>query len=109
MPSSPQANRAERLRALFLRLHAIMSAERERNWIRGIENIIAVLGEAEANTSVAADRIAEAHHSFRRMNGGNGSFSDFHVWRENFEERRKANQELSMITESIWREFEKNG
>jgi len=108
MPLSPQAASAEHLRMLFLKLHAIMLAEREKNWIRGIENIVAVLGEAEADTSVAAARIAEANHCFRTMNAGNGSFSDFHVWRENFDERLKANQELSKIVESIWREFGKN-
>jgi len=40
------------------------------------------------------------------MNAGNGSFSDFHIWREDFDERLKANTELSKITDAIWREFE---
>jgi hypothetical protein len=98
--------RAERLRQLFLKLHAIMSVERETNWIRGVSHIIAVLGEVEADPSAASDRIAEAHQTYRSMTAGNGSFSDFHVWRESFDERLKANEELNKVTQAIWRAFE---
>jgi len=104
-PTTPVAS-ALHLRALFLQLHAIMLAEREANWMRGISHIIAVLGEVESDPSVASQRIEEARQSYRSMTAGNGSFSDFHVWREDFDERVKTNRELSRITEAIWREFE---
>jgi hypothetical protein len=93
---------------LFLDLHAIMSAEHERNWIRGVGSIIAILGEAEDDPSAARERIDEAHQSFRSMNGGYGTFSDFHIGRDNFDERFKANAELKKVTDAIWREFESN-
>ena len=101
-----QVSRAERLRQLFLALHAIMSAEGEEKWIRGVRGIIAVLAEAEANPNLAPDRIAEARQTYRSMNAGNGSFSDFHVWRDSIHDRVKANSELSGLTEAIRREFE---
>ena len=106
MSALTEVARATRLRQLFLQLHAIMAAERERNWIRGVSHIVAVLDEAESNPGVAADRISEAHRSYRSMNAGNGSFSDFHVWRENLEERQKASAELNRVTAAIWQEFE---
>jgi len=102
------ASRAQRLRELFLKLHAIMSVEHETNWIRGVGNIIAILGEAEDDPTAAKDRIDESHQSYRSMNAGNGSFSDFHIWREDFDERVKANAELNKVTEAIWSEFESN-
>jgi hypothetical protein len=108
MSAPTQAPRAQRLRELFLKLHAVMSAEREANWIRGVRNIIAILGEVEADPSAANDRIDEAHRSYRSMTAGNGSFSDFHIWREDFDERVKANAELNKVTEAIWKEFESN-
>jgi hypothetical protein len=106
MSLQPEISRAEHLHQLFLALHAIMSAEGEANWIRGVRGILAVLVEVEANPSTAADRIAEARETYRSMNGGNGSFSDFHIWRENFDERVTANNELSRITGAIWQVFE---
>jgi hypothetical protein len=42
------------------------------------------------------------------MNAGNGSFSDFYIWRNEFTERIEANNEVTSLTESIWREFELN-
>jgi hypothetical protein len=106
MPAPMYAFRAQRLRELFLELHAIMSAEHETNWIRGVGNIIAILGEADDDPSAARERIDEAHRSYRSMHAGNGSFSDFHIWRESFDERVRANAELTRVTEAIWREFE---
>ena len=108
MSAPTQAPRAQRLRELFLMLHAIMSAEREANWIRSVSNIIAILGEVETDPDAANNRIDEAHRSYRSMNAGNGSFSDFHIWRENFDERVKANAELTKVVEAIWGEFELN-
>jgi hypothetical protein len=106
MSMQTQASRAERLRQLFLTLHAIMTAEHEGNWVRGVHHIIAVLEEVEADPAAASDRIAEACQVYRSMNAGSGTFSDFHIWRDNFAERVKANEELNKITEAIWRELE---
>jgi hypothetical protein len=85
-----------------------MERERESNWIQSISNIIAILDEVDADQNVATDRIAEAHHCFRSINAGNGSFSDFYIWRNEFTERIEANNEVNSLTESIWRQFELN-
>lgn len=106
MTASLDITRAQRLCQLFLKLHAVMEAERENNWIRGVGNIIAILQEADENPNQAASLISEARQSYRSMNGGNGSFSDFHIWRDDFQERVDLNKEISRTTEAIWREFE---
>ncbi|MDP1609678.1 MAG: hypothetical protein Q8M11_01360 [Sulfuritalea sp.] len=106
MSASTQTIRARRLRELFLVVHAVMSAEHEANWIGGVENIIAILGEGEADPSVADDRIDKARRSFYSMTRGDGSFFDFSIWRENIDDRVRANTEFSQITWAISREFE---
>ncbi len=83
-----------------------MAAEHEKNWIRGVGNIIAILQEVEENSSEAAILVSEARQSYRSMNAGNGSFSDFHIWRDDFEERVEANKDLSKTIDAIWQEFE---
>ena len=108
MPASTEFARAQRLCLLFLKLHAIMAAEHENNWIRGVGNVIAILQEAEENSIEAANLVSEARQAYRSMNAGNGSFSEFHTWRDDFEQRVEANKELSKITEAIWQEFEAN-
>jgi len=35
-----------------------------------------------------------------------GSFSDYCIWKEDFEERVRANQELYGLTDKLWRIFE---
>ena len=40
------------------------------------------------------------------MHGGMGSFSDYCIWKEDFEERVRANQELYGLTDKLWRIFE---
>jgi hypothetical protein len=106
MSAPQQVASAQRLKASFLRLHAIMVTEQERSSIRGVIHILAVLAEAEINPSLAGERVAEARDFYRSMAAAKGPFSEFYVWRDDFEQRVKENRELDAIKESIWQEFE---
>jgi len=106
MASDSQIVSVQRLQALFLKLHAIVSSEGGKNLVRNVSHILAILGEAEENPAQSAERVAEARSFYRSMSVVKGEFAEFHIWRDDFNERLELNQPLEAIRESIWKEFE---
>ncbi|ETS33646.1 hypothetical protein BB987_14870 [Photorhabdus temperata] len=94
--------KAEKLLILFTSLRKIMYNDGEKNWIRGIENIIALLTPPDyggiENAEIA---IKEVDYTYSSMLRGNGSFSDYFIWRDDFDERVKANEEFDRIKNEI--------
>jgi hypothetical protein len=90
--------RVRKLLKLFLELKKIMICERENNWIRGIDLIINSLRQSEN----ADETIRYVSATYKSMSSGSNSFSDFFIWREDFDERVLANGELDKLKEDIW-------
>ncbi len=89
--------RQEQLRLLFQRLRQIMQAEGESNWIAGVEAILERL-----NDHVSEERWREVQSLYKTMHRGASTFSDYHVWRDDFDARLEANRELDSIRQRIW-------
>ncbi|MFD0707154.1 hypothetical protein [Photorhabdus akhurstii] len=94
---------AEKLRLLFTSLWEIMYNNGERNWTNGINIIITSLTPPNYNgLENAKDAIESANQTFGSMLRGNGSFSDYFIWKDDFKERIKANEEFDKIKNDIY-------
>ncbi len=85
----------------FTELREILIRENENNWIRGVNAILNTLHFALEDNDDVRDTIRSVGNTYSRMNSGNGSFSDFYIQREDFDERVEANKELSKIKNNI--------
>jgi hypothetical protein len=74
-------------------------AEGERNWIRGVNNVLA---EAEDGRMADSEALKLAASSFQNMFGP-GGFGDFFVWRDTVEQRREANREYEAAMDELWK------
>lgn len=85
----------------FTELREILIREDENNWIRGINIILSRIHFALIDNDDPKETIRSVGNTFSSMNSGNGSFSDFHAWRENFDERVEVNKEFKTIKNNI--------
>jgi len=94
---------AKQLLNEFLKLKFILIKEREDNWIRGVLAIIEKL-ELSLNNhcTESVDYCKDACNTWKAMYKGNGSFSDYYIWHDDFEQRVKLNKPLDSIRENIW-------
>ena len=88
----------DELMRLFLELYKLMKADGENNWIRGISGC---LYELENGKACEPDGLERARDIYRSMNKGNGSFSDYYIWRDDFQQRKEINDELDVIKSCI--------
>jgi hypothetical protein len=98
--------RAQRLLELFQRLRNVLVAEQEKNWSRGIDLIVDALMPPFSDDEEVDAAIRYAHQTFRSMLAGAGSFSDFFIWREDFDERVEANASFDRLKEDIFSTFD---
>lgn len=89
----------------FRKLRDILVAERDDNWVRGVEAIIEKL-EWSLNAKCIEPCIyySDACNTWNSMYKGNGSFSDYYIWRDDFNERSRLNDQLNNIKINIWNE-----
>lgn len=94
---------ATQLQDLLRQLQVILTREGEENWQLGV---MAALGELNGSQELSEDevleRIKRAASIYRTMNSGSGSFSDFHVWRDDYDQRVQANETLDEVRERLW-------
>ncbi|WP_419964196.1 hypothetical protein [Pantoea vagans] len=101
---------AKKLLNEFLKLKLILIKERENNWIRGVLAIIEKLELALSNhCNESVDYCKDACDTWKAMYKGNGSFSDYYIWHDDFEQRVKLNKPLDSIKENIWKIIKDNG
>ncbi len=94
---------AGRLRELLQELREILINEGERNWLRGVDLCLRHLSDVDsASDAILRERLGDVALTYRTMVGGYGSFSDFHVWREDFDERVRANLPLKRVRSDLW-------
>lgn len=89
-----------KLKKLFLRLHQILMDENELNWLPLTQSILSKINDSNATEVETFNYIRD---SFRKCFAGNGSFSDFNIWRDNFYDRKKLNNELDRVNKEIFK------
>ena len=93
----PNDAKLRELSTLFGRLRDIMRVEGNSTWHDGIDAIIERL--TPPVTEMAWQEVISL---YRTMYRGPGGLGDFHVWRDDFEERRAANEDVRRITDQLW-------
>ena len=95
--------KANDLLQLFNELKQIMIQENENNWITGISLIAEALTPPDyGGRGNASEAIRYVEATYRNMVSGNGGFSDYFIWREDFDDRELANKELDNLRVNIW-------
>lgn len=92
-----------RLADLFTQIRDILIQENEDNWIRGINSILNQINYSLASNENDKSKIREIYYSYGLMNSGNGSFSDFYIWRKDFDKRIIENKNFMKIKNEISR------
>jgi len=91
----------EELNKLLLELADILKRESEQNWIRAVNEMLKKIECALSGECNPEEAINYVRRTYRAINSGNGSFPDFHIWRDNFSDRKKENEYLEKIRNSI--------
>ncbi|OLF34657.1 MULTISPECIES: hypothetical protein [unclassified Psychrobacter] len=94
-------NRLIELNNYFIELRKILIQENENNFIRGIDVILNRIQHSLNYDENAKATIESVGDTYSFMNSGNGSFSDFFIWRENFDERVEVNEVLIELRNKI--------
>jgi hypothetical protein len=84
-------------------LRAILELEGEKNWVQGIDAIATLLQDSSGDVK---DRLYKAKSIYTTMMRARNGFSDFHIWRDKYEDRVKANEDLKNIRNRLWNIFE---
>ena len=87
----------------FKKLRDILISEKEINWIRGVESIIEKLEWSNGNRCDDPECFFNsACDTWKTMDKGNGSFSEYFIWRDDFDERVRLNKIYQKIKDNIW-------
>ena len=87
---------------LFRALLTVLVAENETNWKRGVELILDALEQPVTGEEDAKKTLHYVESTYKSILGGNGSFSEFFIWRDDFDERERENAKLENIKNEIW-------
>lgn len=90
-----------RLIISFKQLQNRLECESENNWLKAIQTINQQL-ERSITDSEKKNAIEVVGETFRSLYAGNGSFSDYSIWRDDPEERIRVNKEYSLLVDEIW-------
>ena len=94
-------DRLLKLQACFLNLKDILVNENEDNWIKAIKNILHDIQLALDNKQDTQATIRDIRYKYYLINSGNGSFTDFFICRDDFNERVEANKVLEEVKSNI--------
>jgi len=90
---------------LFSELSEILENDNEENWIRRIQECLSILQSKEEIND--RKKLSEVKSIYYSINAGYSGFSEYFIWREDFDERIKANERLDEIRDEIWDTLEK--
>ena len=90
-----------KLHEYFIKLKDILINENEGNWIKAINSILNDIQFSLDNEQDVKATIRNIRYKYYLLNSGNGSFTDFYVHRDNFNERVEANKLLDDIKANI--------
>jgi hypothetical protein len=91
----------KKLKQHFLELWRILKFEGEDNWIQGVAGILGSLDAAVDPNQDVRKHLLDAKSAWQTMNGGYGSFSDFVIWRDDYDERGMANNEFENVKKEL--------
>jgi hypothetical protein len=110
MSNSEDQSQCARLIDIYSGILEIVNSEHGKTWSRGIEESIKLLKIAnDSEGEFKRERLKDVFSIYNTMNAGSGSFSDFHIWRDNYEERVKANKPLEELRDKLWAEISSLG
>ena len=78
---------------LVLELEKLLQAQGERNHIRGVTAV---------RQALESRRLADARSIYRTLCGGNGTFSDYNIWHDDFHTRSRLNEPLDRLRDQLW-------
>ena len=78
---------------------SFLTSERSRKWLPGIVGVLEVV-EDDSLGDLEALKKADSHY---RTMFGPGGFGDFIIWRDDADERTKANREFDAANDELWR------
>jgi hypothetical protein len=87
-------NKSKKLDDLLMQLESLLQKSGDRNWICGVAAARNCLLDDEGGFDAAA-------RSYRSMNAGMGSFSDFYLHHDDFETRVRLNHPLDALRDEI--------
>ena len=87
-------NTVHEVHNLLVELRSLLTKQGEKNWIRGVNAAITELDKQ--------DGFDRARSIYRSMNQGNGSFADYHVWLEDFDQCLATNKVLDDLRIKVW-------
>lgn len=85
---------------LLDQLKAILEAEREANWLRGINAALGCLQESDREQG-----FQEAKSIYTTMATGKGAFSDYYIQHDNPGVQLEANKRLDKARNQLWQLF----
>jgi len=80
----------------------ILVRENEGNWVRAFRVMRNDVGNALAGRCSEISAIRSVSDTYRSIYRGAGSFSDFVIWRKDFDEQKKLNSELNAALDELW-------
>lgn len=89
----------------FIKLRNILIAEQDNTWLSAINRTIADISSAIEDTSSADYFIESARDNYYSIQRRYYGFAEFHIWRENFEERKPLNEALDQLKQKIDDDF----
>jgi hypothetical protein len=90
----------EELKSIFDELERLLDAENESNWIRGVRIICHTLKDDKSKSD--SKKLDEVKQTYMSMCRGVGSFSDYYIHRDDFDERVQRNLKLDKIRNRLW-------
>lgn len=79
----------------------ILKEEDENNWVRAFIKMGCEVDKAISDDNLSADALKYIRDTYRSICQGNGSFSDFYIWRNNPKERIEANNNFKLLISKL--------
>ncbi|MCH8475370.1 MAG: hypothetical protein LAT55_09100 [Opitutales bacterium] len=76
----------------------ILMREGELDFAQSVQDVI----HAGRTIQDSDEALKEMSFLYRSMHGGAGSFSDYFIWRDNFDDRVEANKEFEILSQRLW-------
>jgi len=90
------------IKQLLLNLIFILEKESEDNWIRAVYLMLDKVDNGLSGKVDSKEVIDYVSRTYKSISAGSGSFSDFFIWRENIDDRKKENKKLQKIKDDLW-------